>query len=148
MKVCMDCCLTYDDGAQVCAQCGKPLTYVAPQQAEPTDHTAEFDAADISQNKVLAMVSYLMGWIGIVIALLASSTSPYTAFHVKQALKIQICNALLGIIAAVLAITVIVPIAAAVCIAILSIVNIICFFQVCSGKAKEPAIVSKLGFLK
>ncbi len=148
MKVCMNCRLTYDDAAQVCAQCGNPLTAVAPQQTDPTDHTAEFDAADISENKVLAMIPYLMGWVGILIALLASGASPYAAFHVKQALKIQVCNALLGIIATVLAITIIVPIAAAVCVFILSIVNIICFFGVCTGKAKEAAIVNKLSFLK
>ena len=144
----MDCCLTYDDGAQVCAQCGKPLTYVTPQQADPTDHTADFDAADISQNKVLAMVPYLMGWVGIVIALLASGTSPYAAFHVKQALKIQVCYSLLAIVGCLLSWTLIVPFAAVIAAAVLGVVNIICFFQVCSGKAKEPAIVSKLSFLK
>ncbi|MBE6659546.1 MAG: zinc ribbon domain-containing protein [Ruminococcaceae bacterium] len=148
MKVCMNCHLTYDDGAQVCAQCGNPLTYVVPQQTDPADHTADFDTADISENKVFAMLPYLMGWIGIVIALLAGSKSAYAAFHVRQALKIQICNALLGMIAAILAITIIAPIAAAVCICILGIVNIICFFQVCAGKAKEPAIIRNLGFLK
>ena len=149
MKVCMNCHLTYDDAAQVCAQCGEPLIAIAPQPTvAPTDHTSEFDAADISENKVIAMLPYLMSWIGIVIALLAGASSPYAAFHVRQALKIQVCNALLGIIAAVLAITIIVPIAAAVCILILGVVNIICFFGVCMGKAKEPAIVNKLGFLK
>ena len=115
MKVCMNCHLTYDDAAQVCAQCGEPLIAIAPQPTvAPTDHTSEFDAADISENKVIAMLPYLMSWIGIVIALLAGASSPYAAFHVRQALKIQVCNALLGIIAAVLAITIIVPIAAAV----------------------------------
>ena len=36
----------------------------------------------------------------------------------------------------------------AVCIAILFVVRIICFFQVCSGKAKDAAIIGKLPFLK
>ena len=148
MKVCMNCHLTYDDAAQVCAQCGNPLITMAPQQADPFDHTAKFDAADISENKVIAMLPYLMSWIGIIIALLAGNASPYASFHVRQALKIQICTALLGIIASVLAITIIIPIAAAVCIMILGVVNIICFFSVCAGKAKEPAIVRNLGFLK
>ena len=148
MKVCMNCHLTYDDNAQVCAHCGNPLTYVVPRAAHPADHTADFEAADISENKVFAMLPYLMGWIGIVIALLAGGKSAYAAFHIRQALKIQICNALLGMIAAILAITVIVPVAAAVCVCILGIVNILCFFDVCAGKAKEPAIVNKLNFLK
>lgn len=148
MKVCMNCHLTYDDAAQVCAQCGNPLTPVTPQKVNLTDHTAEFDAADISENKVLAMVPYLMGWIGIIIALLASGSSPYTAFHVKQALKIQVCTSLLAILAPLSAITVIGPFVCGICIIILMVVNIISFFSVCSGKAKEPAIVCNLKFLK
>ena len=64
MKVCMNCHLTYDDAAQVCAQCGNPLVAVAPQQVDLFDHTAEFDAADISDNKVFAMLPYLMRYMG------------------------------------------------------------------------------------
>ena len=52
------------------------------------------------------------------------------------------------IVSAVLAFTFVVPIAGAVCIAILFVVRIICFFQVCSGKAKDAAIIGKLPFLK
>ena len=149
MKVCMKCRLTYDDAAQVCAQCGDPLTYVTPPPyVDPADHTAEFDAADISENKVIAMLPYLMSWIGIVIALLAGASSPYAAFHVRQAMKIQVCAILLGIVSVVLGITLIVPILCGICMIVLAVINIICFFGVCTGKAKEPAIVNKLGFLK
>ena len=153
MKVCPQCRISYNDSETVCGKCGGALMTIEMQPApaapaDMTDHTAEFDPADISQNKVVAMVPYLLGWIGIIIALIAGSTSPYASFHVRQALKIQICTALLGIIASILAITIIIPIAAAVCIMILGVVNIICFFHVCAGKAKEPAIVRNLGFLK
>ena len=121
-----------------------------PQQMyfDPKDHTAEFSAKDISDNKVMAMIPYLMGTIGIIIALLASKESAYTYFHVRQALKLTVTNVLLGIVTALLCWTIIVPIAAAVCYIILFVVRIICFFSVCSGKAKEPAIVSSFGFFK
>ena len=125
-----------------------PLTSVTPQHVKLTDHTAKFDAADISENKVLAMIPYLMGLLGILIALLAGKDSAYTAFHVKQALKIQVCCALLAILAPISVITVIGPFVCGVCIVILWVVNIISFFDVCAGKAKEPAIVSGLKFLK
>ena len=65
MKFCPNCHLTYDDTANVCGQCGGPLS-VIPQQVQqqaaydPTDHTAEFSAQDISDNKVFAMLPYLM----------------------------------------------------------------------------------------
>lgn len=123
---------------------------VYPQQPayDPADHTAEFDPEDVSQNKVIAMAAYILGTVGIIIALLAAPQSKYAAFHSRQALKLDIVSTLLLIVSAVLAFTFIVPIAGAVCIAILFVVRIICFFQVCSGKAKDAAIIGKLPFLK
>ena len=103
MKFCPNCRATYDDAANVCGQCGGQLVYIQPQPASnPADHTAEFNPADISDNKVLAMAPYLLGWMGIIIALLAAGTSPYTAFHVKQALKIQIGAVLVAMVGAVI----------------------------------------------
>ena len=88
MKVCMNCHLTYDDAAQVCAQCGNPLVAVAPQQVDLFDHTADFDAADISDNKVFAMLPYLMSWIGenmatkgYVVIAVDHTDSTYTDFN-------------------------------------------------------------------
>lgn len=93
MKVCTNCHLSFPDSASHCTQCGAPLTTVADQppvySGDPLDHTAEFDSADISANKVFALIPYLMGWFGVIITLLASSSSPYAGFHVRQALKIQ-----------------------------------------------------------
>ena len=102
MKVCPQCQLSYDDSAQNCGKCGGPLVTIQNQFqqtiVDPNDHTAEFDAADISANKVLAMVPYLMGWLGILITLLASGTSAYAGFHVRQALKFEVVTILLGIV--------------------------------------------------
>jgi len=111
----------------------------------PTDHTAEFDTRDISDNKVLAMIPYLMGWVGIIITLLAAGTSAYAGYHVRQALKLQVCS-ILSIFFAI--IPILGWIATGVCSIIIGVLNIICFFNVCFGKAKEPPIVSSLGFLK
>ena len=82
MKVCTNCHLSFPDSASHCTQCGAPLTTVADQppvySRDPLDHTAEFDPADISANKVFALIPYLMGWVGVIITLLASSSSPYS----------------------------------------------------------------------
>ena len=67
---------------------------------DPYDHTAEFDPKDISDNKVICMLIYLTGAIGIFIALLASSTSQYVAFHVRQALKFLVVYSLMAIVLA------------------------------------------------
>ena len=157
MKVCPGCNSTHEDGVAFCTNCGfsfataqpTPAPVPAPAPAvDPADHTAEFDPADISENKVLAMLPYLMGWVGIVIALLAVNNSRYVAFHVKQALKFAVVESLAGIASVILFWTFLVPIAAAILTVVLSVLKIVCFFQICSGKAKEPAIVKDLSFLK
>lgn len=167
MKTCPNCQNQINDAAMFCPNCGtqfganpQPNPYqqapnynqppygYAPQPAyDPYDHTAEFDAKDISDNKVISMLVYLMGPIGILIALLASSSSPYAGFHVRQALKFTVVEILVGILTALLAFTIIVPIAGAIFLVILTVIKFICFFQICSGKAKEPSIIRGLKFL-
>lgn len=167
MKTCPNCQAQLDDNAMFCANCGTPYgsanqtqqntnfngNYTGYQQpyaapVDPYDHTSEFDAKDISDNKVISMLVYLLGWIGIIVALLGSSTSPYAAFHVRQALKFEVVNALMIIITALLSWTIIVPILYGIMCVVFFVIKIICFFQICNGKAKEPALIRSLGFLR
>ena len=107
MKTCPNCNVQLDDAATFCANCGARISESAqaqpqytqntavPPQGDPYDHTAEFDPQDISDNKVFAMLGYLLGTVGIIIALLASRKSPFTMFHVRQALKFTVVNILI-----------------------------------------------------
>ena len=169
MSICPYCNAQVEEGVSFCPACGKKIpvdaapaapagtpepapapapNYYYPPAFDPTDHTAEFDPQDISDNKVVCMLVYLSSFVGIIIALLIGKDSPYVNFHLRQALKFMVCDILLGLIAAILAFTIIVPIAAGIAICVLAIIQIICFFQVCQGKAKEPAIIKSLSFLK
>ena len=147
MKFCPNCRLTFDDSVSNCPQCNAPLMSVpnAAPAAPSTDHTAEFNPADISENKILAMVPYLFGWIGIIITLLASGNSPFAFFHVKQALKIQVILALSCFLAII---PVIGWIAVGVWAIITVVIDLICFVRVCQNKAQEPPIISSFKFLK
>ena len=145
MKTCPHCGNQCDDAVAFCNQCGAPFNAGAYQNFDPADHTAEFEKADISQNKVLAMIPYLMSWVGIIIALLAVDNSKYVAFHVKQALKLQVV-AIISIVFNI--IPLLGQIAYGVCAIIIFVLTIIGFFQVCGGKAKELPIIKGLGFLK
>ncbi len=170
---CKKCGAEVPNGVGFCTKCGNPMGAVAapnpapqPQMApnqqfqgqqfqgqyyqpqpviQPWDHTAEFDAADISDNKVVAMSCYILGFIGIIISLLAAKDSKYAAFHARQGLKLSVCSALCGLM-------MFVPVLGWICgpigALILFVVKIICFFGVCGGKAKEPAIIRSFGFLK
>ena len=115
---------------------------------DPYDHTSEFEAKDVSENKVIAMLIYLAGVVGIFVALLSQSTSKYVAFHLRQALKIFVVETLTTLVMVVLAWTFIVPIAGAIFLVVLLVIKFICFFQICSGKAKEPFIIRSIGFLR
>ncbi len=174
MKICPKCNANLNDETIFCTVCGEAVNSVKPVQPQPTpqqpqgaqpsyaapaqptyepavdpfDHTAEFDSKDISDNKVIAMLVYLLGAVGIVIALLFSQKSDYVAFHIRQALKFLVVETLVGILTVFLCWTFIVPIAASIFLAILLVIKIICFFDICSGKAKEPAIIRELKFLK
>lgn len=165
MKVCTRCNAQLSDNAAFCNVCGANVGQGAnqsqqgqnqaqyqqqytPQYTNPYDHTREFDQKDISANKVLAMMVYLMGTMGIIIALLAGSKSPYLSFHVRESLKFTVVSILMSIITVVLCWTFIVPIAAGVMSIIFFVIKIICFFQICQGKAVEPAIIRSLTFLK
>ncbi len=155
MKICPKCNAQCDDGAAFCTVCG--YSFASAQQTppppyasvhDPYDHTAEFDPKDVSANKVIAMLTYLMGVIGIIIALLVGNSSPYAAFHVRQALKFTVVETLLAIATALLFWTFLVPIAAGILYIVIFVIKIICFFQICGGKAKEPAIIRDLKFLR
>lgn len=172
MAFCPQCGTNVADGTATCPQCGASIApafdpnQVQPQQqmnppyqqgqpygqpympypaVDPKDHTAEFDAKDISDNKVFAMIAYVLGVVGVVIALLAAQKSDYAMFHTRQSLKITICETLLIVL-------MIIPflgwIVMGVCAMILLVVRIIMFFQVCKGQAKDAPIVGGFGFLK
>lgn len=124
--------------------------YQQPMQPayNPADHTAEFAADDISKNKVTAMAAYMLGIIGIVIALLAAPESPYASFHSRQALKLEIVNQLILLAMIVLIWTFIVPIVGAIAMLAIMVIRVILFFQVCAGKAKDAPLIGSLPFLK
>jgi len=135
------------------AQQGYAQPGYAPQPApapikDPADHTDEFDAEDVSENKVVALTAYLLGMVGIVLAAIIAKDSKYVKFHIRQVLKFQVTFILLALVACILAITVIVPLAAGIFALVLGIIELITIVRVMKGKSVEPAIIKKLPFLK
>lgn len=148
MKICPKCGTRMEDQAMFCANCGTNYSNPYATAAPEWDHTAEFDPKDVSDNKVIAMLVYLLGIIGILLALIGSSNSPYASFHVRQSLKFVVIETLVVLATAVLWWTIIVPFAAFVFGIVLWVVKIICFVSICKGEAKEPVIIRSFGFLK
>ena len=150
MAKCPKCGVDVEENAEFCPNCGEKLEVktVVETKVDTTDHTSEFDAKDISDNKVTAMIVYLFGIVGVIIGLLAGVNSKYATFHVQQALKLEVLGIIVALASCVLCWTFIVPIAGAIAAIILFVVRIIAFFQVCKGQAKELPIVKSFKFLK
>lgn len=105
------------------------------------------------------MLPYLFSWIGVLFVLLASKESPYASFHVRQYLKIVVTKAVMGLLAIACVVVCIIPVlgwiigglgvvAIVIMHFVLWVVNIIGFFGVCKGRAKEIPVVRGLKFLK
>ena len=130
MRICPECNKQYEDDVLICPECGVDTEVIPSGETEetpkeekkepetdktgkekkdkkekkksPFDHSDEFGADDISDHKVVAMILYLLGPLGLIIALLAGADSPYTRFHIRESLKLTVVGALITIASAVL----------------------------------------------
>ena len=146
MAFCSNCGNEIPDGASVCPSCNATLAGGGAQPAviEPWDHTEEFDAKDISDNKVYALSAYLFSFLGVLLCNVLAKESPYALFHAREALKIEVVTLVVYLLGCALCWTCIVPVAAVILVLILCVVKIICFVQVCKGQAKEPWLIRSI----
>lgn len=169
MKFCTKCGAQAADGDAVCKVCGtgfnaqqnaganrtQPNPNAQQQQYnqqfnpayrfDPWDHTAEFDADDVADNKLFAMLCYMGAALGAILALLYSPGSPYIRFHVRQSIRISIAFVLAGLLNII---PILGTIAACIIWLILVVVDIICFVKTASGKSIEAPIIRSINFLK
>ncbi|WP_251178692.1 zinc-ribbon domain-containing protein [Adlercreutzia agrestimuris] len=111
------------------------------------DWTAIFDSRDISENKVYALGAYLLGIVGVIVALLAAKDSPYAKFHARQAMLILVTQILLFCVLVLLAWTFIIPALAGIAMVVLGVLQIIAIINTLRGKAKVVPLIGALKFL-
>lgn len=169
MSVCPNCHNALTEDAIFCPVCGTSISALhafpepyPPQQnafkhtvsiptakkEDPCDHTRIYYPGDVKDNKLICMAVYLLDVVGIILALLAAPNSEYTRFHVKQAVKYCVMEALILFAVALLWWTVLVPVAAILAMVLIQVLKFISFLQVCAGKAVEPYLLRYLKFLK
>ena len=146
MAFCSNCGKEIPEGSATCPSCGATFS-VNAQPAGPWDHTAEFDAQDISDNKVYALSAYLFSFIGIILCHVLAKESPYAQFHARESLKLNVVEVVVALLSMFFCWTCIIPIAGIVLSLILFVLEIIAFVQVCQGKAKEPWLIRSIGAL-
>ncbi|MCR5302593.1 MAG: zinc ribbon domain-containing protein [Lachnospiraceae bacterium] len=149
MAFCSNCGKEIPDGANACPACGAPVTGGVPAvTVDEWDHTEEFDAQDISDNKVYALSAYLFSFLGILLCNVLAKKSDYALFHARESLKINVAIIVVYLLSCLLCWTCIVPVAGVIVLCILGVVKIICFVQVCKGKAVEPWLIRSIKAFK
>lgn len=172
MSFCSKCGAKIADGSKFCPSCGNATEApVAPQQPTPAPQQAApttppppspaptateggFDAKDIEQNKVMAILSYL--GILVLIPILGAKESPYARYHANQGLILCIAAILYSIAYSILS-TIILAISwrlywlvsilgfAGLVFAVLCVLGII---NAANGQAKELPVIGKYRILK
>lgn len=114
------------------------------------DTTAEYDQADIEQNKVMAIFAYL-SWL-VLIPIFAAKESKFARFHANQGLVLAIaeiiCWVVLGILGNLPFIGWIFSIVDGLFSLVCLIFAVIGIVNAANGKAKELPIVGKYRILK
>lgn len=163
MAFCGKCGNKLEEGVKFCSQCG---TSTVPSNENPAqqsrihnlsntaDSTAEFDARDIENNKVMAVLAYL-SWL-VLIPLLAAKDSKFARYHTNQGLILAIAEVIYGIAYFILS-TILLSISwylyfiisiiglfglVFLVLAVIGIINAV------NGKAKELPIIGKYKILK
>lgn len=162
MAFCKNCGADLQD-ATVCPSCGAAQETNATVNSaadkvkalnNTADLTSEMDPADITQNKVMAALSYL-SWL-VLIPLFAAKESPYARFHCNQGLVLAIVEiawwVVQGILGTILAF---IPGIGWLLSMLLGLVNIVFavfailgLINVFKGQAKELPLIGKYRILK
>lgn len=180
MATCKNCGSNVSEDIKYCPNCGTEVVAEAqaqtqaqaqPQQAQTqqantdftakvaalndtADTTADYDANDISSNKVMAVLSYF--GILCLLPLFAAKESKFARFHANQGLVLLICNVAFSIATSIIK-SVLTAISYKLLFisSILSLVSIVFLVlaiigivNAANGKAKELPIIGKYKILK
>ena len=136
MKYCPHCGAEIADDVRFCPTCGKETVITVPVSTDP-----QFDAQDIADNRIMAMLGYLsMG----VLPMLGCRNSAFAMHHVNQALWIFIGSMLCSLAAGILAFTFIIPILAGIALIVLFVFEIIGIVRALKGSGKYLPFIEKL----
>lgn len=175
MAFCGKCGTQIEEGVKFCPSCGTDLSAQpetnqqnTAQQAPQTDFTAkvaalnntadttaDFDKADIEQNKVMGILAYL-SWL-VLIPIFAAPNSKFARYHANQGLVLAIAEIAWWIVTAILN-AILYAISwrlGSIVSTLLGLVNlgflvllVIGIMNAVNGRAKELPIIGKFKILK
>ncbi len=177
MAFCEKCGTKIDEGVKFCPGCGAATEAPAAEQAQQTqqaqpagdqndfsakiaalnntvDTTADFDAADIEQNKAMGILAYLGPLV--LIPIFAAKDSGFARYHSNQGLLLLIASAAYGIVYGILNMIILAISWRLLFLAgIIGLVSLV-FLALCiigilnaaNGRAKELPVIGKFKILK
>ena len=149
MAFCPNCGSKVDDGVAFCPNCGSKLDVEKTTQktdfsedlkklADTPDTTANYSAADIAENKGMAILCYLgILWL---IPFLAKKDSPFVKYHLNQGLLVLILGIAVAIISWI-------PVVGWLCGVVVFALAIIGIVNVVNGKVQELPLIGKFKLL-
>lgn len=103
MQYCRQCGKPMEDGARFCTACGaknEPTVHdMFGKVADTPDSTAQFDPADVQQNKVMAVLSYF--GLLVLVPIFAAKDSRFARFHANQGLILFLASVLVEILSGI-----------------------------------------------
>ena len=140
MAFCRNCGAPLEENVKFCANCGNEVDGAATDAARNADHTAEYDAVDISETKYLSLFCYF-GVLFMIFAMVAKPHSQFVRFHANQGLVLMI---LMFAASIVMIIPILGWIAGAVGYIFAGVCMIIGIVNSCKGQAKELPIIGRI----
>ena len=121
-----------------------------PSFTNTTDHTSEFDPADIQTNRVYAILAYI--GILVLVPIFAAKDSKFARFHANNGLILLICEAIsittLSILGNIPLVGLLFSILNYLVSIFFTVISIIFLVFAAKGTAKELPLVGKIKILK
>lgn len=133
MKYCPHCGSEIADDVRFCPNCGKETVVVVKENTDPV-----FDAQDVADNKIMAMLGYLT--LGI-LPMVGCRNSAFAMHHVNQALWIFIGTLLCGLVCIIPFLGWLVGFVGSIALCVFEIIGII---RALKGSGKYLPFVEKL----